>query len=240
MMLETHARMRLAIELIARRARISIVHHETGLSRQTLREVYREYHGFSAPSGQLPALGGAMISTRRLQLQATLFAVAYQRCGGHRRIRNLPGRRTRSIYAAIEAHDQCQMLLGAGRSLDMTRCWVVSCDLQVEAARLISCLNCEVPFLIADQLRFDDGCPICALYRAQRPATVATRGSEMIGVATPDAAFAHALLLPEERGFQRWQGGLRPRPTRGRQTAHSGGSSNHDVTSGSTPVRGAL
>jgi hypothetical protein len=52
MMLERHARMRLAIELIARRARISIVHQETEIPRDALRALYREYHGVSAPSGQ--------------------------------------------------------------------------------------------------------------------------------------------------------------------------------------------
>lgn len=223
MILEHHAKMRLAIELIARRARISIVHQETGLSRPMLREVYREYHGVPAPSGQLPGLGGAMMGTRRQQLQASLFAVLYLRCGGNQRIHPFPALRTRSIYAAIEAHDQCQSLLGAGRSLDMTRCWVASCDLQVGAARLISCLRCEVPYLIADQLRFDDGCPICALYRAQRAPTSVPREAETNGVATPNAASARALLLAEERGFQHWQGRLRPPPTRGRQPVHAGG-----------------
>jgi len=215
MMLARHARMRLAIELISRRTRISIVHHETGLSRQSLRALYREYHGVSAPSGQLPALGGAMIGTRREQLQATLFAVTYQRCGGHRLIRALPGPRCRSIYAAIEAHDQCQRLLGAETSLDMTRCWVVSCDLQVGAARLLGCLTCEVPYLIADQLRFNDGCPICALYRAPHAPATSKPHRE-----TSDEAFACALLLPEERGFQRWQGGLQSPPTRTRSLPH--------------------
>lgn len=233
MMLEHHARMRLAVELIARRTRISIVYQETGLARPMLREIYREYHGIPAPSGQLPGLGGAMIGTRRQQLQASAFAVIYLRCGGHRLIRHLPGQRTRSIYAAIEAHDQCQRLLGAGRSLDMTRCWVVSCDLQVGSARLISCLHCEVPYLIADQLRFDDGCPLCALYRAQRPPTARMRGSASVDMATPDDVFDRTWLLPEERGFKRWQGGLRPPPTRGRPPAHNGRLSNQGVTSGS-------
>ena len=211
MILERHAHMRLAIELIARHTRLSIVHHETGLPRQSLRELYREYHGVSAPSGQLPALGGAMIGTRREQIQATLFAALYQHCGGHRLIRSLPGPRSRSLYAAIEAHDQCQSLLGATASLGMTRCWVVSCDLQVGAAHLLGCLTCEVPYLIADQLRFNDACPICALYRApRRPSTLQPHRD------TQDEAFARALLLPEERGFQRWQGQLRRPPTRGR------------------------
>lgn len=238
MMLEHHAKMRLAIELIARRARISIVHQETGLSRPMLREIYREYHGVAAPSGQLPGLGGAMIGTRRQQLQASLFAVLYLRCGGNRLIRDLPVQRTRSIYAVIEAHDQCQRLLGAGCSLDMTRCWVASCDLQVGAARLISCLRCEVPYLIADQLRFDDGCPVCALYRAQRAPTSVPEASEAISAVTPTAA--QALLLAEERGFLHWQGRLRPPPTRGRQPVHTGRSGNTRVASQSALMRGAL
>jgi len=220
MTLEQHARTRLAIELIARRTRISIVHHETSLSPPMLRALYREYHGFSAHSGQLPRLGGAMISTRRQQVQASLFAVTYLRCGGQRSIQQLPGYRTRSLYAAIEAHDHGQSLLGPAHSLDMTRCWVVSCDLQVGAARLISCLRCEVPYLIADQLRFNDGCPLCALYRSPRPTKTLSVGAGTEDPATPEVMVARSLLLPDERGFERWQGRLRPPPTRGRSPDH--------------------
>lgn len=76
MILEHHARMRLALELIARRARVSIAHRETGIPRDTLRALYRELHGVPSPSGQLPTIGGTSINSRRRQVQASLFAVA--------------------------------------------------------------------------------------------------------------------------------------------------------------------
>jgi hypothetical protein len=104
MMLAHYARMHLAIALIAHRARISIVHQETAIPRDTLRALYREYHGISAPSGQLPAFGGAAITTRRMQLQASLFAVTYRRCceerGG-----DGPAPPAPRIEAIITAHD---------------------------------------------------------------------------------------------------------------------------------------
>jgi hypothetical protein len=201
MMLERHARMRLAIELIARRARISIVHQETAIPRDTLRTLYREYHGVSAPSGQLPALGGAAITTRRMQLQASLFAVTYQRCGGNRDIRGIPMPRAQSIYAAIAAHDLCRELAGVENSLDMTRCWTIARDLHIGTARLLGCRACEVHYLVADQSRFDRTCPVCALYRAYSDAPPLTQ-------AETDNAFARALLRPPERAFQQWQGTL--------------------------------
>jgi len=206
MMLERHARMRLAIELIARRARISIVHQETAIPRDALRALYREYHGVSAPSGQLPALGGAAITTRRLQLQASLFAATYQRCGRDRAVCGIPKPRAQSIYAAIAAHDLCRELAGIENSMDMTRCWTIARDLHIGTARLLGCRACEVLYLVADQSRFDRTCPICALYRAYSDAPPTTDPD-------PDNAFARSLLLPPERAFQHWLGELRPSGT---------------------------
>lgn len=201
MMLQRHARMRLAIELIARRARVSIAHQETEIPRDTLRALYREYHGVSAPSGQLPALGGAAITTRRLQLQASLFAVAYQCCGGNRTVRGIPTPRAQNIYAAIAAHDLCRALAGIDNSMDMTRCWVTARDLHIGTARLLGCRTCEVLYLVADQSRFDRTCPVCALYRAYSDALPRIRPES-------DDACARSLLLPPERAFQQWCGEL--------------------------------
>jgi hypothetical protein len=197
MMLERHARMRLAIELIARRARISIVHQETEIPRDALRALYREYHGVSAPSGQLPALGGAAITTRRMQLQASLFAATYFRCGGNRDSRGTPTPRARSIYAAIAAHDLCRELAGVENSMDMTRSWTIARDLHIGTARLLGCRACEVLYLVADQSRFDRTCPVCALYRAYSDAPPATQPQD-------DNAFARSLLLPPEPAFRQW------------------------------------
>jgi len=143
MMLAHHARMHLAIALIARRARISIVHQETAIPRDTLRALYREYHGVSAPSGQLPAFGGAAITTRRMQLQASLFAVTYRRCCGDRG-GDGPTPPAPRIEAIIAAHDLCRLLAGPGNSMDITRGWTLARDLHIGTARLLGCRACEV------------------------------------------------------------------------------------------------
>ncbi|EIC23831.1 FlhC family transcriptional regulator [Thiorhodovibrio frisius] len=201
MILERHARMRLAMELIARRARVSIVHHEAGVPRDTLRALYRELHGVSAPSGQLPTIGGTTINSRRRQLQASLFAVTYLRCRGQAAAEQASGISEASIYTIIAAHDVCRTLAGAENSLDITRCWVTARDLHIGTAKLLGCRACEVHFLVAEQSRFDRTCPICSLYRNYNEAPAVT--GEAAG-----NAFAQSLQLPPEPMFQRWSGGL--------------------------------
>ncbi|KAA6183731.1 hypothetical protein F2Q65_14930 [Thiohalocapsa marina] len=167
-MLHGHARVQLALALIARRTRLSIVHQETDIPRDALRALYREVHGAPAPSGQLPAAGATVITTRSLQLQASLFATAY------RRFRQLPAageqdpanaRQARPIQAVIRAHDALHALLGAENSLDMTRCWTLARDLRNGDAELHHCPTCEIDYLITRNGRFDQDCPLCALYR---------------------------------------------------------------------------
>ena len=71
-------RLNLALELLRRKARVSIVHHETSVSRPKLRVLHRELHGHGAPSGQIPMIGGATIETRYQQVHAGVFAALYE------------------------------------------------------------------------------------------------------------------------------------------------------------------
>ncbi|MFE8032324.1 FlhC family transcriptional regulator [Thiohalocapsa marina] len=166
LMLERHARMQVALTLIVRRARLSIVHWETGIARDALRALYREVHGEPAPSGQLPTAGGAAITTRHGQLCASVFALAY------RRFLQAPSQarwldpKWRSLEGVIQAHDLALSLLGAAHSLEMTLCWTLARDLRVGSARLRSCPQCEIQYLVTEQGRFDQGCPLCARYRS--------------------------------------------------------------------------
>ncbi|MFE8033862.1 FlhC family transcriptional regulator [Thiohalocapsa marina] len=167
-MLQGHARVQLALALIARRTRLSIVHQETDIPRDALRALYREVHGVPAPSGQLPAAGATLITTRALQLQASLFATAYRRfqpvpCPGAQDAAQAV--QARPIQAVIRAHDALHALLGAEHSLDMTRCWTLARDLRNGNAELRRCPACEIDYLILHHGRFDQDCPLCALYR---------------------------------------------------------------------------
>ena len=150
----------LAMRLLARDARISIVHHETGLSRGYLRALYRDLHGRSAPSGQLPAIGGAIIATRRQQLLASLFATLYATYAGANVHRQM------AIDPLMRAYDAYREMAGEAESteLDFNLCWVIARDLRVGASRLVYCHACGVRYLVFDNSRTPASCPLCALY----------------------------------------------------------------------------
>jgi hypothetical protein len=152
------AQLNLALELLRRKARVSIVHHETGVSRPKLRVLHHEIHGHGAPSGQIPMIGGATIQTRALQVQAGLFAALYERYAGPAMTRQL------DIRAVITAHDLYESMVPQEPQLDFNAAWVIARDLRVGTAELRCCGACEVPYLVASASRLAPTCPLCTLH----------------------------------------------------------------------------
>ena len=151
-------RLELAVELLRRKARVSIVHHETGVSRAKLRVLHRELHGRSAPSGQIPMIGGATIQTRAQQVHAGLFAALYARYGGPSTTRQL------DIRAVIAAHDLYRTMVPGEPTVDFNTAWVIARDLRVGTSELRTCSACEAPYLVASASRLAPTCPICVLH----------------------------------------------------------------------------
>jgi hypothetical protein len=151
-------RMKLAVELLRRKARVSIVHHETGLSRAKLRVLHRELHGRSAPSGQIPMIGGATIQTRAQQVHAGLFAALYARYGGPLTTRQL------DIRAVIAAHDLYLSMVPRERHVDFNTAWVIARDLRVGTSELRFCGACELRYLVCSASRLAPTCPFCVLH----------------------------------------------------------------------------
>jgi hypothetical protein len=165
--LSDHERLALAIALLRRGARVSIVHHETGVPREKLRRLHREIHGRSAPSGQIPMVGGATIQTRAQQVYAGLFAALYVRYS------ELDTTRQIDIQAVIAAHDLYLSLVPQAPRLDVSAAWAIARDLRVGSAELRTCGVCEVRYLVSSASRLAPTCPFCALYarRGGRPET---------------------------------------------------------------------
>ena len=164
--LDELARLALAAELLRRRARVSIAHHETGVSRPRLRRLHWELHGRAAACGQIPALGGAAIQTRTQQVQAGLFATLYERHAGPGMSRQL------DIRAVMAAHDLYRLLHMPEAQLDFNGAWVIARDLRVGTAELRSCRSCELRYLVSSSSRLAPTCPFCALHarRSRRSA----------------------------------------------------------------------
>jgi hypothetical protein len=150
-------RLELALALLRRRARIAIVHRETGLSRKRLRALYVELHGHVAPCGPLPALGGAKIANRALQIQAGLFASLY----AHYLRR---GATDGALAALIRAYDLYRVLAPAERPLDINDAWVIAGDLRIGTSRLCTCTRCTLQYLVASDSRVPPTCPFCACH----------------------------------------------------------------------------
>jgi hypothetical protein len=151
-------RLALAVALLRRRARVSIVHHETGVSRAKLRALFREIHGRGAPSGQIPMIGGATIQTRAQQVHAGLFAALYERYGGPATTRQL------DIRAVIAAHDLYLSMVPREPHVDFNTAWVIARDLRVGTAELRTCSACAVRYLVASASRLAPTCPFCSLH----------------------------------------------------------------------------
>jgi len=88
-MFKNSARQALALELLKRHARISIVHRETGIPKQVLREAYRELHGRSPSPGALKYSTQGLARNLRKRKAVTLFAVCFQTVESHSRKDNL-------------------------------------------------------------------------------------------------------------------------------------------------------
>jgi hypothetical protein len=146
--LDKIARLNLAVELLRRKARISIVHRETGVSRPRLRILHRELHGEGASSGQLPAIGGATIQTRLQQVHAGLFAALYERYAGSELTRQL------DIRAVISAHDLYESIVAQESLLDFNAAWVIARDLLVGTSELRFCSVCELSYLVSNKGAF--------------------------------------------------------------------------------------
>jgi hypothetical protein len=167
-------RLELALALLRRRARIAIVHRETGLSRKRLRALYVELHGQTASCGPLPALGGAKIANRALQIQAGLFAglyAHYLRRGGT----------DGALAALIGAYDLYRTLAPAERPLDINDAWVIAGDLRIGTSRLCTCTRCTLQYLVASDSRVPPTCPFCACHaRLARRANRTVPGGPII------------------------------------------------------------
>ena len=179
----------LAVELLRRKARVSIVHHQTGVSRPKLRTLHRELHGHGAPSGQIPMIGGATIQTRAQQVHAGFFAALYERYAGPAMSRQL------DIRAVIAAQDLYGSMVPQEPQLDFNAAWVIARDLRVGTSELRSCGACELRYLVSSASRLAPSCPFCVLH-PRRGGRGEPRLVLPAGLAAPSADADSAALLP--------------------------------------------
>ena len=151
-MLDNYKQQTLALELIKRKARITTIQKATGLSVKWLRQAFREYHGYSARSGNDKQSIEALTRTNRQYKEVTLFAVCYQAS----EMINHDGH----IQNIIQAFDVYKMLCPSSR-LDFADAVMVSKDLKDQKIQLTNCPNCGAVVLIGARESYPEKCTVC-------------------------------------------------------------------------------
>ena len=195
MRLQHHAKTQLAITLIRRGMRTSLVGRISGLRPAVLRTLHHEIHGCKPLPGQLPSTGSLLGSARR-QANASVFAGLYRAFGGAAVQRSI------DIEALLTGHriylEQMARLAASGTlgpSLDINHGWVIARDLTTGLVLFRSCERCAIPYLAGAFSRRAVDCPICALKVSRpsregeddaRPKRIASSSAEQ-GTPNPDA-----------------------------------------------------
>jgi hypothetical protein len=163
MRLRHHARTQLAIALIRRSMRTSLVARISGLRPAVLRELHHEIHGCKPLPGQLPSTA-TLLGTARRQANASLFTGLYRAFGG------AAVQRCIDIEALLTGHrlylEQMAGLTGSdtlGPPLDINHGWVIARDLTTGLVLFRTCERCAIPYVAGAFSSRSVDCPICAL-----------------------------------------------------------------------------
>jgi len=151
-MFKNFARQALALELLKRHARISIVHRETAIPKQVLREAYRELHGRSPSPGALKYSTQGLTRNLRNRKAVTLFAVCFQAVESQSRAGH--------IQKVIIAFDIYNMFC-PDSPLDFSEAWVVARDLLAKLVAVAKCGHCGAAVLLNAREAVSERCCVC-------------------------------------------------------------------------------
>jgi flagellar transcriptional activator FlhC len=114
-MLKTFNQHSLALELLKRDARISIIHKETSVPKQLLRKTYRDLHGCSASPGASKYSTQGLTPNLKNYKEVTLFAVCFQKVESKSQESNI-----RKVIIAFDIYKKAY----PSSQLDFSAAWV--------------------------------------------------------------------------------------------------------------------
>jgi len=154
----------LALRLIKHKPRTSIVEVSTGLSKTTIRRLYKSMHHQSPASGQLPHSSLNILSDPHSKLQIMVFFSIYRSMYGETIFHHMyPDQ-------VLNAYDQYLQTTTSSRitPLSLNYCWVFSRELRSEEITIDSCSTPGCPSLFPSQFISlkNSVCPACEIKRS--------------------------------------------------------------------------
>lgn len=160
--LHQHDMMCMAVDMIKRGFTTTIVNIETGISLNTIRELYKEIHNSRPSSGQLPQSSHLMRSTR-MQRQVSLYLTFYESFGGHSVYKKI---NIRSLFLAHDQYEAARAEIKEFRNLKEAEIikpsegWVLARDLRSNEFELFDC-SCGCRAVKYDYPMIRQCCPFC-------------------------------------------------------------------------------
>lgn len=182
----------LAYDLLANRLRPQIVHLHTRIRVPVLREMYKELHDTSPPSGQLPSI--KLLLGRNIEhIYCSIFAKIYLR-----HVNEDPSAEI-DVPSLLKAWlDFRTVAPNAEIPRDLTDAWVIVRNVRMGTIVFKQCPACSSNYLILAKTEPAKTCPICRRREngASRPRRSSTRGHEGDGPCLPDI-LPDTLVHPE-------------------------------------------
>jgi flagellar transcriptional activator FlhC len=154
-MLEKYKQQSLAMELLSRQMRATIVHQITRLPIKLCRKVYREMHGRSSTQGSLKFSIRGLTRNNQKFKEVTLFAVCFRvaenRCSAN------------FVQKVLLAFDTYKQSNPSGK-LSVSDAWVIARGMGDKTVQLITCPHCKAWVLLNARENRRERCGVCQFF----------------------------------------------------------------------------
>ena len=165
-MIKAYQRQALALDLLRRNARITIVHKVTGISRRILNYTYFQLHGRSASGGAMKKSTVAITRNVTAFKEAILFTICYQTADSL-----INDDEAQKVIVAFDAFKK----LTPDSKLDFSGAWGVADDFRNKKITLIRCTKCQAAVLLNARLDPVHHCMYCKTPYKQHAALYSSR-----------------------------------------------------------------
>jgi hypothetical protein len=153
-MIEKYKQQSLAIELLSRHMRATIVHQITLVPIKLLRRAYRELHGRSSSQGSLKFSIRGLTRNNQKFKEVTLFAVCF-RAAENRCLEN----NAQKVLLAFDTYKQSN----PSGQLSFSDAWVIARGLSDKTVQLITCPHCKSWVLLNARENRRERCGVCSV-----------------------------------------------------------------------------
>lgn len=145
----------LSVELIQAKLRPSVVQSLTGLSKESLRVIWKESHGESPPTGMLPS--SALSFVTNVQAVRSLSAIVLM----HQRLHKTKELTARTLLETWRGYQALLANINPSENIDINAAYFVLRDVRIDILTVMQCGNCKISYIYDRAKTLTSRCPYC-------------------------------------------------------------------------------